>query len=57
MAAADLPPFNPEMIEAFDWARRYVNIGREFGDGRRGMISVHACLEAELANSGNAVVY
>lgn len=56
-AAADLPPFDPEMIEAFDWAQRNVDIGREFGVGRQGMISVHACLEADLANSGNAVVY
>ncbi|WP_340672615.1 DEAD/DEAH box helicase [Bradyrhizobium ottawaense] len=56
-AAADLPPFDSDMIEAFDWAGRNVDIGREFGDGRRGMISVHTCLEAELANSANAVVY
>ncbi len=45
------------MIEPFDWAAHNVDIGREFGTGRRGQISVHACLEAVLAASANAVVY
>ncbi len=53
----DLPPFDPAMIEVFDWDGRNVDIGREFGEGRRGRISVHACLEAELARSPNAIVY
>lgn len=56
-AAGDLPPFAPEMIEIFDWTGHNVDIGREFGDGEGGMISVHACLEAELAASANSVVY
>lgn len=55
--AHDLPPFNPAMIEVFDWDAHNVDIGREFGAGGRGRISVHACLEAELAASTNAVVY
>jgi superfamily II DNA or RNA helicase len=53
----DLPPFDPAQIEVFDWARRNVDIGREFGEAAAGGISVHACLEAELANSVNAIVY
>jgi len=56
-AADDLPPFAPEMIDTFDWTGRNVNISREFGDGGGAMISVHACLEAELAASANSVVY
>ena len=55
--AGDLPAFDPAMIEPFDWAAHNVDIGREFGAGRRGQISVHACLEALLAAATNAVVY
>lgn len=55
--AEDLPPFDPAMVEPFDWIAHNVDIGREFGAGRRGQISVHACLEAVLAASTNAVVY
>jgi superfamily II DNA or RNA helicase len=55
--AGDLPLFDPAMIEVFDWDGHNVDIGREFGDGRFGRISVHACIEAELAGSVNAVVY
>jgi hypothetical protein len=55
--AESLPPFDPAMIYVFDWDGQNVDIGREFGKGRRGRISVHACLEAELASSANSVVY
>jgi hypothetical protein len=55
--AEDLPAFDPAMIEPFDWAAHNVDIGREFGEGQRGQISVHACLETVLAASTNVVVY
>jgi len=55
--AEDLPPFDPAMIEPFDWAAHNVDIEREFGAGRQGQISVHACLEAVLAASMNTIVY
>lgn len=54
---SDLPPFDPSMIDVYDWDGHNVDIGREFGAGRQGRISVHACIEADLASSANAVVY
>jgi superfamily II DNA or RNA helicase len=53
----DMPPFDPSLIEPFDWANAGVDIAREFGNGRGGRLSIHASLEAQLAGSVHAVVY
>ncbi len=44
-------------MEVVDWTAANVDITREFGAAGDGLISVHAYLDRELANSDAAVVY
>ena len=51
------PVFDNDMINVVDWAAAKVDIEREFGAAREGLVSIHDYLDRELAGSGAAVVY
>lgn len=53
----DAPIYNDDMIEVLNWTAANVDIQREFGAPRPGLVSVHDYLSAELAASDAAVVY
>lgn len=53
----DVPPFDIDRIEPYDWDGANVDIAREFGAGRGGRLSIHASLEAQLAASPHVIVY
>lgn len=49
--------FDANTFEVVDWDATNVDIRREFGAGRDGLISVHGHLQLVLAASTAAVVY
>ena len=53
----DPPVLDNRILEVVDWTAANVDITREFGAAGDGLISVHAYLDRELANSDAAVVY
>lgn len=55
--AEDQPVFDASTFEVVDWDAAGVDIRREFGEGRDGLISVHSHLQLTLESSTAAVVY
>lgn len=55
--AEDMPIYDDSMIETWNWAADAVDIRREFGQARAGMISIHEHLQRKLAAGNDEIVY
>lgn len=51
------PPLDLALVEPIDWTAATVDIRREFGAARPGLVSVHAGLEEMLSTSSADVIY
>ena len=53
----DQATFSEDQFDTFDWGRANVDIQREFGQSRSGLVSVHGGMEADLSSPDCAIVY